>query len=81
MKAPAFDCRAVTLAEVASLFAEHHVYRSTGRICTYAFAVFEDGAPVAAFLWQPPPPPIREDSVPGAAVRRAFAFADGRRAA
>lgn len=51
-----YDLRAVKLAAVASLFAQYHAYRSTGRLCTYAFAVFEDDAPVAAFLWQPPPP-------------------------
>jgi hypothetical protein len=55
-RAPSYDLREVKLAEVAHLFAEHHAYRSTGNACTYAFAVIEDAAPVAAFLWQPPPP-------------------------
>lgn len=80
-RAPAFDLRAATLAAVAPLFAEFHAYRSTGRVCTYAFAVIEDGAPVAAFLWQPPPPPGFQVGLRGAAARRARPLADGRRAA
>lgn len=67
-----FDLRAVTVADVRDLFAEFHPYKSTGRVCTYAFAVFETPTisaleimsgderererPVAAYLWQPPPP-------------------------
>ena len=52
----ACDIRPVKLADVASLFDAYHAYRSTGRVCVYAFAVFERERPVAAFLWQPPPP-------------------------
>lgn len=53
---PSFDLRETSIAEVAHLFARFHAYRSTGNVAVYAFAVFERTAPVAAFLWQPPPP-------------------------
>jgi hypothetical protein len=35
--------------------AAHHGYGSMGKSATYAWAVYEDGRPVAAFSWQPPP--------------------------
>lgn len=53
---PNYTIRETTVAEVKDLFARFHAYKSTGRVCTYAFAVIEDDKPVAAFLWQPPPP-------------------------
>lgn len=53
---PAFDLRPVSLPLVAGLFREFHPYASTGTVCVYAFAVFEEWRPVAAFLWQPPAP-------------------------
>lgn len=56
MIAPAYDLRAAKLADVRPLFVAHHGYRSTGNSATYCFAVYEDDAPVAAFVWQPPPP-------------------------
>jgi hypothetical protein len=55
-RAPAYEIIEVVLADVAHLFDEHHAYKSTGKVCVYSWAVVEDGAPVAAFLWQPPPP-------------------------
>lgn len=51
-----FDLRAVSVADVRDLFARFHGYGGCGRIATYAFAVFEQGLPVAAYLWQPPAP-------------------------
>lgn len=54
--APQFDCRSTSIDEVAHLFADNHAYRGTGRVAVYAFAVYEDARPVAAFLWQPPAP-------------------------
>lgn len=55
-RTPSYELVEVTRADVLTLFADHHAYRSAGRVCTYAYAVLERGAPVAAFLWQPPPP-------------------------
>lgn len=51
-----FDLQPVRLAEVRHLFAAHHGYKSVGNLAVYAFAVVELGQPVAAFVWQPPPP-------------------------
>ena len=51
-----FDLRRARREEVLSLFERFHGYRSLGRMAVYLFAVYEDGAPVAAFSWQPPPP-------------------------
>jgi len=57
---PQFDLRPVSLADVKHLFERFHAYKSTGRLATYAYAVFEQGIlgerAVAAFVWQPPPP-------------------------
>lgn len=55
-RAPSFELVKCTRADVADLFAEHHAYRSAGRVCAYAFRVVEGGRSVAGFLWQPPPP-------------------------
>jgi hypothetical protein len=41
---------------VERLCAAHHGYKSSGKVFTYAFAVYESGNPVAAFSWKPPPP-------------------------
>ena len=56
MKPPAYDLRPCDLATVAALVQLHHGYGSTGNNATYAFAVYEDGHAVAAYVWQPPPP-------------------------
>lgn len=50
------DLRPATREQVLPLFEAHHGYKSLGGALTYVFAVFEDGRPVAAFAWQPPPP-------------------------
>ena len=44
------------LADVAHLFARYHGYKSVGTLATYCHAVIEDDQPVAAFVWNPPPP-------------------------
>ena len=55
-KAPAYDLRPATRADVLSLFETYHGYKSLSASMTYCFAVFEDGKAIAAFAWQPPPP-------------------------
>ena len=52
---PGFDLRPCELDVVASLVGEHHGYGSMGASATYTFAVYEEGKPVAAYSWQPPP--------------------------
>lgn len=54
--APSYQLVETRLADVRHLFAENHAYASTGKVCVYVYAVIEDARPVAAFLWQPPPP-------------------------
>ena len=56
MKLPAYDLRAAKRADVLALFVENHGYKSLSATATYLFAVYEDGKPIAAFAWQPPPP-------------------------
>jgi hypothetical protein len=51
-----YDLRACHLSEVDALCKRFHGYGGAGGTSTYAFAVYEDGAPVAAYAWQPPPP-------------------------
>lgn len=55
MLAPQFDLRPCSVETVSLLVGEHHGYGSMGATATYAFAVYEDDRPVAAFSWQPPP--------------------------
>jgi len=50
-----YDLRACDRATVEALVAKFHGYGSMGASATYAFAVYEEGSPVAAFAWQPPP--------------------------
>lgn len=52
----AYDLRPCSIEVVRALCEEHHGYASAGRVAVYAFAVYEDGRPVAAYAWQPPPP-------------------------
>lgn len=56
MKLPSFELRPCDLKTVHDLCEKHHGYRSAGSNATYAFAVYEEERPVAAFVWQPPPP-------------------------
>lgn len=53
---PSYDMRPCTIDVVRGLCERHHGYGSAGSAATYAFAVYEYGAPVAAYAWQPPPP-------------------------
>ena len=39
------------LADVAHLFTRYHGYKSVGTLATCCHAVYEDGQPVAAFVW------------------------------
>lgn len=53
---PSYHLAECEIAVVRDLCAKHHGYGSVGNNATYAFAVYEDERPVAAFIWQPPPP-------------------------
>lgn len=55
-RAPLYDLRPCSLDVVNDMCAAWHGYGSAGATATYAFAVYENGVPVAAFAWQPPPP-------------------------
>jgi hypothetical protein len=54
--APSYVLRTCGIDVVESLCADHHGYGSAGGTATYAWTVVEDGRPVAAYAWQPPPP-------------------------
>jgi len=56
MNAPRYDMRECGIDLVQDLCRKHHGYGSAGKLAVYAFAVFEEGRPVAAYAWQPPPP-------------------------
>lgn len=56
MKSPSYDLRECELKTVRALCELYHGYHSTGGTATYAFAVYENEIPVAAYAWQPPPP-------------------------
>lgn len=51
-----YDLRECGLETVRVLCEAHHGYGSAGNNATYAFAVYEDDQPVAAYVWQPPAP-------------------------
>lgn len=50
-----YDLRPCSLDVAAALCAEHHGYGTVSSSATYAFAVWEKGRAVAAYVWQPPP--------------------------
>ena len=52
---PSYDLRACSLEVVRDLCERFHGYKSAGNASVYAFAVYEDGEPVAGYSWQPPP--------------------------
>lgn len=56
MKSPTYDLRPCGIDVVEKLCRKFHGYSGAGGLAAYAFAVFEDGKPVAAFAWQPPAP-------------------------
>jgi hypothetical protein len=51
-----YDIRPCPLSEVDDLCKRFHGYGGAGATSTYAFAVYEDDTPIAAYAWQPPPP-------------------------
>lgn len=51
-------------ADVAHLFHRYHVYGSVGSVYTDCFACVERDEPVAAFVWQPPPPQAAKQVCP-----------------
>ncbi len=65
-RSPKYDLRETTLDVVRALFETHHGYKSVSNSATYCFAVFEDGQPVAAYAWQPPPPGAAKSACPEA---------------
>ncbi len=54
-RAPSYDLRACGLEDVRPMVERHHGYGSLGSVASYVFAVFEDEAPVAGYVWMPPP--------------------------
>ena len=50
------NIQAVSLEVVRTLCAKYHGYGSAGGVSVYAWAVFEEQQPVAAYAWQPPAP-------------------------
>jgi hypothetical protein len=54
MQPTAFDIRQTPLASLRALFFDHHAYKSVSKTATYSFGVFEEGALIAAYVWQPP---------------------------
>lgn len=54
--APLYDLRPCSLSVVDDLCRKFHGYGHASATATYAFAVWENGLPVAAYSWQPPPP-------------------------
>lgn len=56
----------VSIDVVRDLCQQHHGYASAGRVAVYAWAVIEDGRPVAAYAWQPPPPGCAKSVCPEA---------------
>ena len=56
MLAPSYDLDICEMGIVRDLCKRHHGYGSVGNNATYAYAVWESSLPVAAFIWQPPPP-------------------------
>jgi len=56
MRLPSYDIRRCTRSDVIELIEEFHPYGSAGSAFTYAFAVYEEGRPIAAYCWMPPPP-------------------------
>lgn len=50
-----YDIRPCGMGDVKDLCARFHGYHGAGSVAVYAFGVYEDGAIVAAYAWQPPP--------------------------
>lgn len=52
----AYDIRRCSIEVVRGLCERFHIYESAGGLAVDAFAVYENGEPVAGYAWQPPPP-------------------------
>lgn len=50
-----YDIRPCTIGDVKVFCSRFHGYHGAGKVAVYAFGVYEDGAIVAAYAWQPPP--------------------------
>lgn len=50
-----YQIERVSAKDVARLFEDYHAYGGMSKSQTYLWAVIEDGRPVAAYSWQPPP--------------------------
>lgn len=50
-----YDIRPCGMGDVKELCAKFHGYHGAGSVAVYAFGVYEGGAIVAAYAWQPPP--------------------------
>ena len=61
-----FDLREVQLQDIIHLFEKYHGYGGAGNLKTYAFAVFEDDKPVAAYIWLQPAPGAAKSVCPEA---------------
>ena len=66
LRQPSYDLRPCSLSIVQGMCELHHGYGGAGGTATYAFAVYENGSPVAAFAWQPPPPGAAKSVCPDA---------------
>ena len=55
-RAPDYRLVACGIEVVRDMCERYHGYGGAGNNATYAFCVMEQGLPVAAFSWQPPPP-------------------------
>ena len=56
MKEPTYNLQPVAINVVQDMCSRYHGYGGAGRVVAYAFAVYENERPVAAYAWQPPPP-------------------------
>lgn len=65
-RSPNYNLIRTTLDRVRFLFQKYHGYKSVGGAATYVFSVEEEGEPVAAFVWQPPPPGAAKSVCPEA---------------
>jgi len=64
MRLPGYDLQPCSIGDVRHLFLKYHGYASVGSVSTYSFAVYESGDPIAAFVWQPPPPGASKSACP-----------------
>jgi hypothetical protein len=53
-----------TIGVVDAMCRDYHGYGGASSTKTYAFAVYEDGLPIASFSWQPPSPGVGKAIAP-----------------